>query len=126
MDCKTLVSSSNGHWFLRDGRQRAWVLYILQVTSFRASTSSSLQGVSQTAAQWPPWTKLTEFTGDYITEEKELSGPGEVRNNLSYRNREQDQGATPGQEQSWLPPVRQENIIIYRATGGVLRKILPH
>ena len=57
-------------------------------------------GGSQTATLWTPGTKLTEFTGDYITEEKEPSGSGEARNNLSYRNREQDQGATQGQEQS--------------------------
>ena len=38
--------------------------------------------------------------GDYITEEKEPSGSGEARNNLPYRNREQDQGATQCHEQS--------------------------
>lgn len=38
--------------------------------------------------------------GAYITEEKEPSGFREARNNLPYRNREQDQGATQGQEQS--------------------------
>lgn len=125
MNCRTLISSSNGYWFLRDGKQRTGVLYILKVTSFRASTSSSLWGGSQTATQWTPGTKLTEFTGDYVTEEKEPSGSGEVRNNLSYRNREQDQGATQGQEQSWLPPAKQKSII-YRATGGARREILPH
>lgn len=100
MDWRTLVSSSNGYWFLRDGKQRTWVLYIRELTSFRASTSSSLWGGSQTEAQGTPGTTLTEFMGAYITEEKEPSGFGEARNNLPYRNREQDQGATQGQEQS--------------------------